>query len=184
MKKINEMVASGMVVDLSTTRRILRHKMRICGTFVDEPYPHIEIYFNQFSASCWDEYLAKVGNVLAHEYLHYLEYEHCRRNGHESYADDRVSEALADFFGALYSIDRATKNDLAVALNKYNLWRVLDGSGWPYAYALYFYCIKGKEMPFSSNYADYIRHGSINKLVDVFDATPIPKDAYDKLMKL
>jgi hypothetical protein len=158
--------------------------MRIGGMFVENPCPHIEIYFNQFGASCWDEYLAQIGNTLAHEYMHYLEYEHCRRHGQKSFVDERASEALADFFGVLYSINRSSKNDLKVAIKKYDRWKELDGSGWPYAYALYFYCVNGNEMSFSSNYSDYIRHGFVNKLIDVFSNTLNPKDAYYKLINL
>ena len=116
--------------------------------------------------------------------MHYLEYEHCRRHTQKSIVGERVSEALADFFGALYSINCISKYDLEVAKKEYDLWKEFDGSGWPYAYALYFYCVKGNEMPFSSTYSDYIRHGSVDKLVDVFNNTLNPKDAYDKLIKL
>ena len=183
MKKINEMVANGTIVDLSATRRIMRHTTRIGGMFVDKPYLHIEIYFNQFAASCWDEYISKIGNTLAHEYMHYLEYEYCKRQGQESFVDKRVSEALADFFGVIYSIARKQRYDLEVARNKYDLWRTFEGSGWPYAYALHFYSVLGCEMPFASIIEDYIKHGSVNKLIEVFYATPNPNTAYDKLTK-
>ena len=184
MKKINERVKNGENVDILETRRIMRHTMRICGMFVDKPRPHIEIFFNQFDALCMDEYIAKIGNTLAHEYMHYLEYELCRYYGKKAFTDDNVSEALADFYGVLYSIKRGGKYDLSVAENKHHLWKELEGSGWPYAYALYFYKVGGNEMRFSTNYADYVKHRSVNKLVEVFKATPNPEDAYDKLTKL
>jgi hypothetical protein len=39
-------------------------------------------------------------------------------------------------------------------------------------------------MAFSLKLADYTNHGAIDKLVAVFNASPTPKDAYDKLIKL
>ena len=109
--------------------------------------------------------------------------------GKKSYRNANVSEALADFFGAIYSLKRATdrfvvtaKDRIAVAENKYNSWVKWDGSGWPYAYALYF--MKNKLRCFSHAFADYKDKGCINKLIEVFNATKNSADAYDKLIKL
>ena len=65
---------------------------------------------------------------------------------------------------------------------RYNLWKVLTGSGWPYAYALYF--MKNKLRRFSPVFTDYKNKGCINKLIEVFNATTNSADAYDKLIKL
>ena len=72
--------------------------------------------------------------------------------------------------------------DLEVAEDNFVAWRVLDGSGWPYAYALYF--MKKRIKDFSPIFADYKNKGCIDKLVEVFKATPNVADAYDKLAKL
>ena len=143
--------------------------------------PYIEIYYKNLPR---DNRLECAINCLAHEYMHFLEYEYCFNNGGKAFADDRVSEALAGFFGAVYSIKRGGKFDLEVAWNSYVAWSVLSGSGWPYAFALYFYTVKGIKRRFSSSFADYITHGSINKMLEVFHATPDAVDAYNKLIKL
>ena len=90
--------------------------------------------------------------------------------GKKSYRNANVSEALADFFGTIYSLKRATdrfvvtaKDRIAVAENKYNSWVKWDGSGWPYAYALYF--MKNKLRCFSPAFADYKDKGCIIKLI-------------------
>ena len=84
----------------------------------------------------------------------------------------------------MYSVNRGRRSDFSVAINRYDLWRILEGSGWPYAYALYFYCVNGKEMIFFDKFSDYINHGAIDKLVAVYNALLLPKDAYDKLIML
>jgi hypothetical protein len=183
-RRINELIKCGEEVSLEEMRRILRHTMRIAGSFVSKPEPHIIIYFNQFSSKCWDEYISQVAQTLAHEYMHYLEYAHCRDYGTTSYKDENVSEALADFFAVLFSIGCNDGYSLAVAKDRYDCWMKWDGSGWPYAFALYFYTVKGIKRSFSSSFADYITHGSINKTLEVFHATPDAVDAYNKLTKL
>ena len=142
--------------------------------------PFIEIYYKNLPTKYR---LEEAINYLAHEYMHFMEFVYTVKNKAAAFSDDRVSEALADFFGVMYSINRGQKSDLSVAINRYDLWRILEGSGWPYAYALYFYRVNGNKMTFSSSYSDYIRHGSVDKLIDVFSSTLNPKDAYDKLIK-
>ena len=181
-RKINELIKRGEEVSLKKTVKILRHTMRLTGEFVSNPEPHIVIYFNQFNSCCWEDYIAQIAQTLAHEYMHYLEY--CRRCNRGGRKDERVSEALADFFGALFSIMCNDKYSVIVAENRYREWEELEGSGWPYAFALYFYTVKGIKRSFSSSFADYITYGSINKMLEVFHATPDAVDAYNKLTKL
>ena len=152
----------------------------IIAQFFPGEKPYIEIYYKNLPTY---NSLESAINILAHEYMHFLEYEYCFNNGCEAFADDRVSEALADFFGVLYSIKRGGKFDLEVAWNRYVAWKVLDGSGWPYAYALYFYQVKGKKMNFSSTILDYEKFGCVDKFREVFKATPKPVDAYNNLTK-
>ena len=157
------------------------YKFDIVATFFPGEKPYVEIYYKNLPT----EYrLEAAMNYLAHEYMHFMEYAYCVENFARAFEDVRDSEALADFFGALYSINRGSSYDLSVAKDRYTLWNVLQGSGWPYAYALYFYTVKGKKMKFSSNFVDYTNHGSINKLIEVFNATKNSADAYDKLIKL
>lgn len=165
--------------------RILDTKMivtDVVARFFPGENPYIEIYYKNLPSKYIR--LEKAINCLVHEYMHFIEYVYSVENHVPEFADDKVSEALADFFGVLYSINRNSRNDLEVAKNKYDLWKALDGSGWPYAYALYFYCVNRKEMIFSCRFADYVNHGSTDKLVKVFNATIDVKDAYKKLKKL
>ena len=190
-RKINEVMGKRGSMDAETYAKISRLCMRINGEFIDGSTPKIKIYYNQFKASSMDEYMAKISETLAHEFLHYLEFAYCKMQKSEYYQDERVSEALADFFGVAYSIKRG--NDLScrglcethrvdVAKARHALWEELEGSGWPYAYALYF--MKNKLRRFSPVFADYKNKGCINKLIEVFNSTPDVADAYDKLKKL
>ena len=144
--------------------------------------PYIEIYYKNLPAKY--NRLEEAINYLAHEYMHFMELVYSVKNKFSAFSDDRVSEALADFFGVMYSINRGRRSDFSVAINRYDLWRILEGSGWPYAYALYFYCVNGKEMIFFDKFSDYINHGAIDKLVAVYNALLLPIDAYDKLIML
>ena len=119
--------------------------------------------------------------------MHYLEY--CRRFRKKSYNDANVSEALADFFSVIYSLKRATDrfvitvtDRIEVAEKRYNEWVKWDGSGWPYAYALYF--MKKRIRGFSPVFAEYYGKGCIDKLRTVFAAVLNPIDAYGKLKNL
>ena len=192
-RKINEVVDKCGSMDAKTYAKISRLCMRINGEFIDGSTPKIKIYYNQFSAKSEDEYMAKISKTLAHEFLHYLEFAYCKIKKSEYYQDERVSEALADFFGVAYSIKRG--NDLSrrgvcgtyrvdVAEARHDLWEELEGSGWPYAFALHFYTVNGILYDFSPNFIDYQVWGSIGKFVEVFNSTPDVVDAYDKLKKL
>lgn len=178
-KKVNELIKKREIVTEKEISQILRFEDRIAGLFIDKT-PHIVIYFNQFYADTWDEYIAKIAKTLAHEYAHYLEYAYCKVNDSKSYQDACVSEAIADFFGVLYSVYSKGIYNLQVAKDRYNKWVERFGSDWPYAYALYFYKVAGTEKAFSNDFDEYGE--SIQKLIRVFKATPNGSDAFNKLI--
>lgn len=104
---------------------------------------------------------------------------------HYSYAEDKyteakkeLKEALADFFGVLYSVHRKGKDDLKVAKKRYDQWKKNCETYWSYANALYFYQVGSNEMKYSSDYNEYVRHGCIGKFVQVFSSTQHPDNAY------
>lgn len=149
---------------------------KILGRFYHSEKPYIEIYYRNGDPNC----PAQFRKCLAHEYLHYL---HCAYAGsaYDS-AKKELKEALADFFGVLYSVHRHEKDDLAIAQVRYNQWEKLFGSYWPYAYALYFSIVHGDAMKFSSNYSQYEKHGSIGKFIQIFFTTTHPDNAFDALI--
>ena len=180
-QKINELIEQNKSITVAQTEKILRHTMRIAGKFFAKPEPHIEIYYRQFHVANWEDYASQITQVLAHEYMHYLEYAKCEEQGVQSFVDDRVSEAVADFFGVLYSIKRSKKYDFKTAKNCYDGWVKYWGSGWPYSYALLFYK-KGKlQMSFSEIFSEYEAFGCIEKLQSVFSTIYIATEAFKKL---
>ena len=99
------------------------------------------------------------------------------------YQDNRVSEAIADFFGVLFSLCRVERLtnmfDMQVADKRYKNWKEREGSGWPYAYALHFL-----NKPYKSDIAEYTEtelEAAYNKLGSVFVVTIDPKDSFNKL---
>ena len=173
-KKVNELIKLGKMVSSTDVSKILRFDMRIAGEFVPGNVPYIKIYFNQFDAESMEEYVSMVMNVLAHEFAHYLEYEFCKSYIVQHYQDARVSEAIADFFGALFSRFRSgivrTPFDLEVVEKRYNGWIEREGSGWPYSYALHFLRTPYKSK--MSEYSDTEIAEATQKLREVFKATP------------
>ena len=149
---------------------------KILGAFFASEKPHIEIYYR--NADPHD--VAAFRKCLAHEYMHYMHYVHAYKEYDN--AKKELKEALADFFGVLYSIHRGQKDDLRVAKARYSSWKKNFGTYWPYANALYFYQVHGKEMKFSSDYKQYEDYGCIGKFIQVFGSTLHPDDAY-KAMK-
>ena len=149
---------------------------KIFGAFFASEKPHIEIYYR--NADPHDA--AVFRKCLAHEYMHYMHYVYADKEYDN--AKKELKEALADFFGVLYSIHRGQKDDLRVAKARYNSWKKNFGTYWPYANALYFYQVHGKEMKFSSDYKQYEDYGCIGKFIQVFGSTLHPDDAY-KAMK-
>ena len=155
----------------------------ISGRFYDCNEPHIVLYFKNFSKPhdmSNNQFKAAIKQTLAHEYMHYLHYVHADKEYNN--AKKELKEALADFFGVLYSIHRGQKDDLRVAKARYNSWKKNFGTYWPYANALYFYQVHGKEMKFSSDYKQYEDCGCIGKFIEVFGNASYPDDAY-KAMK-
>ena len=149
---------------------------KILGAFLVSEKPYIEIYYR--NADPYDA--AAFRKCLAHEYMHYLHYVHADKEYNN--AKKELKEALADFFGVLYSIHRGQKDDLRVAKAQYNRWKKNFGTYWPYANALYFYQVHGKEMKFSSDYKQYEDYGCIGKFIEVFGNASYPDNAY-KAMK-
>lgn len=148
----------------------------ILGAFFPSSKPHIEIYYRHADS----HNAAAFRKCLAHEYLHYLHYVYAGTAF--SKADRKLKEALADFFGVLYSIYRHQKSDLAVAKARYQLWKKRFGGWWPYACALHFYRISGVEMKYSSDYTQYVSYGCVGKFVQIFFDTKNPDRAYDTLI--
>lgn len=180
-QKINELVKQNKTINTEEIAEILRYEMRVAGYFIQAPEPHIEIFFRQFDAKCWEDYASQIAQVLAHEYLHYLHYAYAKEKFSD--AEAGLKEALADFFGVLYSINCGDKYALEVAANRYDLWKKREGSGWPYADALWFYRVHGNEMEYSSNYSDYECFGCIGKFVQIFGSTRHPDCAYKDLKR-
>ena len=155
----------------------------ILGRFINGDTPYIEIYYRNLPSGL--KRIPSAFNCLAHEYMHFLHFAYARTSWRATaFHNKRVKEALADFFAVLYSIHRAGKYDVEVANDRYNTWKNLEGSGWPYAYALYFYQVKGDKMQFSSSILDYEKFGCVDKFRDVFKVTPKVMDAYNNLTKL
>ena len=182
-RKINELVKQNKKITVKETKKILRHETPILGLFFEVPYPHIEIYYRQIESSCWEEYKAKIAQVLAHEYMHYLEFARCREHSVDPFFDKRLSEGMADFFGVLYSIKRAKAYDPEIAEKRYDAWVEHFGGNWPYANALYFYKAGKKKMGFSTVFADYVSFGCTQKLMGVFNIIHDSFTAYDRMTK-
>ncbi len=149
---------------------------KVLGAFFSSPKPYIEIYHRNLDP----HNSAQIRQCLAHEYLHYLHYAFADEKFSE--ARKELTEALADFFGVLYSIHQKGKDNLSVAKKRYNLWKKNFGTYWPYANALYFYQVGGNEMKYSSDYNQYACHGCIGKFVQIFFGTKQPDDAYKAML--
>ena len=146
------------------------------GAFFPSSKPYIEIYHRNFES----KNAAAVRNCLAHEYFHYLHYSFA--GAEYGNASKDLREGLADFFCVLFSIYCNEKDDLRITKNRYNRWKKHFGTFWPYSNALHFYRVHGGEMKYSSNYDEYLSHGSIGKFVQVFGCTEHPRDAYDAMI--
>jgi hypothetical protein len=156
----------------------------IAGEFIKGQEPYIIIYYNVIDGNNQNELIAKVSNVLAHEYMHYMEYIYCLSHGAKSYVDKYLSEAMADFFGFIYSIKQNTAESTIVARIRYDLWECRFGSCWPYAEALHFCTVNGNSIDFSSDYNNYVKCGCEDKLKEVFHASFDANTAYKTLKAL
>lgn len=151
-------------------------EQKVLGRFFAGQKPYIEIYYKNIKSNK----AATLRNCLAHEYLHYLHYIYA--GAEFSNASKELMEALADFFGVLYSVHRHGKDDLTMARSRYRAWKKFEGC-WPYAFALCFYTVYGNEMKFSTDYSQYEKHGSIGKFTRIFFSTTHPDSAYDALIR-
>lgn len=146
----------------------------ISGEFVKLEEPYIVLYYHAIGGKTREELVAGLANVLAHEYMHYMEYRYCLSKGVASGKNKKLSEAMADFFGVLYLLQRrwfinyALNEKTHVAERRYNGWVDRFGTCWPYAEALHFYTVNADIMGFSHDYGNYIKHGAINKFIEVF----------------
>jgi hypothetical protein len=156
----------------------------IVGEFIAGEEPYIIIYYNAIKGNNRNELIAKVANVLAHEYMHYMEYVYCSAHGVAFYRNKCLSEAMADFFGVIYSINRHTSESIITARKRYDLWKKRFHSCWPYAGAWLFYRVSGRFMSFSDEYDKYVSHGSEKKLIDIFKKSFNADIAYDMLYNL
>ena len=183
-KKIRELLDRGEKITITKAEQLMRFTDRITGKYVQGD-PRIYIYYNQFDANCWDEYIAQIRNTLAHEYVHHLEDMYCMKFRIKPFMDARVSEAVADFGGVFYSISRGgTKGgqyDLDVAQQRYDAWVDRLDSSWPYANA--YYLVYKMPNPLHVNFDDYHRYGAFDKFCDVFECLTDVKLAYAKLME-
>lgn len=160
---------------LEILRKKVNFKEKILGEFCPEEKPYIILYYKAIGGKTKGEKIARLAQVLAHEYMHYMEYAYCSVMGTTYYQNEFLSEAMADFFGVLYLIHsigyhsaslRTEKID--VARSRYDEWVKREGTPWPYAEALYFYSVDGISMGFSNDYDVYNKHGSKDKLIRVF----------------
>lgn len=150
---------------------------KVLGAFFPSSKPYIEIYYRNLDS----HNAAEVRQCLAHEYLHYLHYAYA--GAKYSAAKKELKEALADFFGVIYSIQRKGKDDLRVAKKRYHQWEKNFGTYWPYADALYFCQVSGVRIKFSSDYNEYVRRGFVGKFIRIFAGTKDPDAAYTAMLK-
>jgi len=175
-KKLN----IGIVLTDEELDRMRENKIRqdVLGRFFPGEQPYIEIYFNNLS----NPYLERANNCLAHEYMHFLHYYYAVQGGAVNpFENEKLNEALADFFGMLYSHRRGTPKDLDVGEDEYWAWIRWQNTDWPYAYALKFF-----KKPYKSKLIDYSfaeMDAAIKKMRNVFKKTADPATAFCVLEK-
>ena len=156
----------------------------INGRYFDGAEPHIVIYFKNFDKShdlSNHHFTAEIAKTLAHEYFHFLHAYYVSsltRNTIDPFEDERLSEAMADFFGVLYS---NLRGDSAVGEEHYALWKRRNKYVWPYAYALHFLRTPYKSR--MSEYSDTEIAEATQKLREVFKATPDAAMAFGLLTR-
>ncbi len=115
--------------------------MRVEGTYYTGTEPHIVLYFRNYKKPGMNNphYEAAVAKTLAHEYMHFLhDYVASQQSVKKPLSDENLSEALADFFGVLYVVERGGTEDLQVANERFKEWCCHDETAWPYSSALHF----------------------------------------------
>ncbi len=169
---------------LQQSKTVITHK--ILGEFIKADKPYIILYYKAIGGKTREEKVAGLANVLAHEYMHYMEYRYCLSKGVASSENEKLSEAMADFFGVLHILKYkyyAAREKETVAEDRYNAWKRYFGSSWPYAEALHFYSVDDITMGFSTEYSDYDNFGSVEKLRKVFCESYDPDIAYNTLLQ-
>lgn len=146
--------------------------------------PYIVLYYKNFGTDDLELYKAKIAQTLAHEYMHHIHNLIAKDtfNGKGKYTE-AVEEAVADFFGVLYSI-WSHKNDkkIEVALDRYNTWVDYFGSNWPYANALWFLFDGDNLLDFSDQFDYYVNNCATSKFTEVvFESKNDMKKAYSVL---
>lgn len=141
----------------------------ISGRFYGGQDPYIVLYFMNFDNPSMDNklFLAEIANALAHEYMHFLHYTYAGKQ--YTYATKELKEAIADFFGVLYSRHCGRIYHKQVAENRFQAWKMREGSNWPYSYALNFL-----NKPYKYNFSDYSTDEinlAIKKMIGVFQST-------------
>ena len=146
---------------------------RIHGRYFDGSEPHIVLYFKNFDKPhdlSNHHFAAKIAQTLAHEYLHFLHAYYVStvtKNTVNPFEDKRSSEAMADFFGVLYS---HVRGDNAIVEERYTLWKRRNMNVWPYACALHL--LRAPYKSKFSEYSDVEIDMACKKLREVFKATP------------
>ena len=132
--------------------------------------PYIVIYYKNIPYKTQVEYYAKMGMVLAHEYLHHLHHMQVgdREFSRRGVADKRVKEAIADFFAVWYLLQPNQytpfhSEKYVIARERYESWKKNMVFNWPYSYALYLHESKA----FYSTRSDYPSN-IIEKFREVF----------------
>lgn len=153
----------------------------VLGRFFPGVEPYIEIYYRHLSSKKDAERIAEAKNCLAHEYMHFLHCKYATQHGVANpFENKKLSEALADSFGVLYSYQTGIVEDDLAAQTTYMRWNELKGSGWPYAYAIYCFPKRRKQYLWQYTAADITK--AENKLRDIFGLTKDSKAAFDALM--
>jgi hypothetical protein len=142
------------------------------GMFYDGAEPKIEIFYCNIKANTREDYLAKIRNCIAHEYMHYLHYCYCSAIGkYDTYKNENIREGIAEFFAMLFTLYSNNDSDLRFAEKRYLGWVKMFNSGWPYASALCMYKANGKWNHYTDQVFDFSDNGCIEKLLNVLKSS-------------
>lgn len=183
INKLKKRVEEGKELTDEQWRILETKKIRnaVLGRFFSGVEPYIEIYYRYLSSKKDVERIAEAKNCLAHEYMHFLHCKYATQHGVANpFENKKLSEALADSFGVLYSYQTGVCEDDLAAQTTYMRWNELKGSGWPYAYAIYCFPKRRKQYLWQYVATDIAKAES--KLRDIFGLTKDSKTAFDALM--